>query len=136
MTMFAKSIAALALGATAVVSAAPAQAQSYRVHRDRGVDAGTAIVAGIAGLALGAALTSGSRSRDRAYDRGYDPRYDGYRGDVYSNGYDQRGYDPYRRGYDGYAYDPGYGDRYARDCTIQRSFDRYSGRVTTYRVCR
>lgn len=136
MTLFAKTTAALALGATAIVSAAPVQAQSYREHRDRGIDAGTTIVAGIAGLAIGAAVASSGR-----HDRGYDPRYGGYRGAyddgyVYRGGYDVYRGDAYRRGYDGYAYDRGYGDRYARECVLRQGWDRYSGRVVTYRVCR
>ena len=67
----------VALAATAITASAPADAQRYYRHH-RGGDAGPAIVAGIAGLAIGAAIASSS-NRDRYYrDRGYDPYYDGY----------------------------------------------------------
>ena len=85
-SLFAKAGLALALSATALTVAAPADAQRYG-GRYRGHDnTGTAIVAGVAGLAVGAALAS-SANRDRYYDDGY---------------YDQGYYDQ------GYAYDDGY----------------------------
>ncbi len=97
----------LVLGATMLTAAAPAEAQRYR-HRDRG-DGGAAIVAGIAGLAIGAAIASS----DRRYD--YDRRYYRSHGYYPSNGYYYR--DNYRR-YRGYercrtrwVWDPYYGER-------------------------
>ena len=80
-TLFTKAALALALGATALTVAAPADAQRYGGYRHND-GTGTAIVAGIAGLAIGAALASSNNRRDGYYeDRGY---------------YDQRGYDQYR----------------------------------------
>lgn len=121
--LFAKAGLALALGATALTVAAPAEAQRYN-RGYRGHDnTGTAIVAGVAGLAIGAALASNG-NRDRYYDDGYydqgyygpDYYYDGYYRApprVYYNQryvdrryYDRRGYRGYDRGYRGY--DRGY----------------------------
>ena len=68
-TLYTKAVLALTLGATALTAAAPAEAQRYRGHRGHD-GTGTAIVAGIAGLAIGAAIASSSRR-----DRGYDDRY-------------------------------------------------------------
>lgn len=122
---------ALALGATAIVASAPAQAQRYNGRgsyhgRDNG--AGTAIVAGIAGLAIGAAIASSSRRSDRdVYAR---DSYQEYPQAYYQDGYDRNDYRSYDR--DSYrAYDRGY----ARDCTVRRAWDRYSGREVRVRVC-
>lgn len=81
ITFAKKAVLALALGASALATATPAMADPYGGwrHRGRGGDqAGTAIAAGIIGLALGAILVSASnnnRNRD-PYDRRYDPRRD------------------------------------------------------------
>jgi hypothetical protein len=82
------AMAALTFGGAIAATAAPAQARPhgyydgyYGRHRHGNSDA--AIVAGVAGLALGAALASNNR--------GY------YNGGYYSRSY---------------AYDPYYGDRY------------------------
>jgi hypothetical protein len=87
-TIFTKASLALALGATALTVAAPAEAQRYGGHRGHG-HGGTAIIAGLAGLAIGAAIVAGSQHRDeRRYDERYDGRYeagDGYHDD--GNGY-------------------------------------------------
>ena len=129
---------ALALGATAIVAAAPADAQSYGYRSHRGSDAGPAIIAGIAGLAIGAAVASSS-NRNRSYDREYDGYDRGY--DGYERRYDQdsrRGYyKEYREDYgqNGYGYQQGY-DSYDRGCTVQRTWDRYSQRSVLVRVCR
>jgi hypothetical protein len=115
-----KATLAVVLGATTMTVAAPAEAQRWRRY-DRGNDAGTAIVAGIAGLAIGAALTS----RDR-----YNPRYDyDYRY------YDQRGYFP-NDGYyaQNYYYDRGYNRGYNR-CVVRRVYDPYIGRRVRVRYC-
>ena len=121
---FKKAGLAVALGATALTAAAPASAQyrGYYRHHD---DAGTAVVAGIAGLAIGAAIASGNdRYRDRyyydhGYPRDYDVRY-----------YHDHGYYP-RDGY--YAYS--YRDRYPR-CFTERRWDAYYGEPVVVRVCR
>jgi hypothetical protein len=118
-TLFKKASLALVLGASVLTAASPAEAQRYGGGyrgRDNG---GTAVVAGIAGLAIGAALASNG-DRGRYYDRGYDDRiiydapyyYDG--GPLYRPGYggyyEQRGYyRDDRRGY--YGYDRRGGDR-------------------------
>ena len=104
-TILKKAGLGVALAATALTAAMPADAQRYRGrHHD---DAGPAIVAGIAGLAIGAAIAS-DHSRDRYRDdyyrqRGYAPNYDDgyYRQHGYypANGY--YAYDYQRRGYRG-----------------------------------
>jgi hypothetical protein len=112
----------VALVATTLTAALPADAQRYRRHH-RGDGTGTAIVAGIAGLAIGAAIASNGRDRDRYYrDRGYDPYYD----DGY---YRSHGYYP-NDGY--YAYN--YRQNYNR-CWVERRYDRYYGRSVRVRVC-
>ncbi|SOB86522.1 hypothetical protein SAMN06297144_1628 [Sphingomonas guangdongensis] len=127
-----KATLGVALGASALTVAAPAEAQRWgRYRHHRGDNTGTAIVAGIAGLAIGAALTS----RDR-----YDPRYDyDYRF------YDRRGYFPndgyyarryYNDGYynDGYYNRGGYYGGYNR-CVVRRVYDPYIGRRVRVRYC-
>ncbi len=115
-----KAVLGLTLGATALTVAAPAEAQRYR-HRDRD-NTGAAVVAGIAGIAIGAAIAGSSRDRyDRRY-RGYD-RYDGY--------YRQRGYYPR----DSYYYRD-YERRGWRGCSIRRVYDPYLGRRVKVRYCR
>ncbi len=109
----------VALAATSLTVAAPAEAQRY-YHRDRGSDAGTAIVAGIAGLAIGAAIASSSN--DRYYDRGYDNRYYYDRGPRYN-------YAP-RYNY----YQPRY--NYRQHCRTQRVWDGYERRYVRVRHCR
>ncbi|MDB5706703.1 MAG: hypothetical protein JWN66_3819 [Sphingomonas bacterium] len=116
--LFAKASLALALGATALTVAAPAEAQRYNGgHRGRD-NGGAVIVAGIAGLAIGAALaSSGNHRRDgyyeQDYDRGpgYDPYYQQYQ-PAYDQGYYDQGYYVQR----GYARRDGYRGRdYRRD---------------------
>lgn len=120
MTIWTKAGLGVAMAATSLMAATPAEAQRYR-HYDRGNDAaGAAIVAGIAGLAIGAALTSGNR------DRYYDDRRYYYDGPRYR-------YQPRYRGYDRNYY-PAPRYRY-RDCRTQRVFDHYSGRWQRVRVC-
>ena len=112
----------VALVATALTAALPADAQRYRRHY-RGDGTGTAIVAGIAGLAIGAAIASNGRDRDRYYrDRGYDPYYD----DGY---YRSHGYYP-NDGYYAYNYEQNY-----NRCWVERRYDRYYGRSVRVRVC-
>ena len=119
MISFAKKAAlGLALGATAMTAVAvPAQAQRYYRHdyyRHHDNDAGTAIVAGIAGLAIGAAIASSNNDRRYDYDRGY------YRGGYYpADGYYAR---PYYRAYP--------------ECRIRRTWDPYLERPVRVRVCR
>jgi hypothetical protein len=109
-----KATIGLAAIGTTLAFAAPAEAQRYR-HRDRHDDAGAAVVAGIAGIAIGAALSS-----DRRYD--YDRRYYRERGYYPRNGYWYR--DNYRR-YRGYNH-----------CTTRRVYDPYLGRRVRVRYCR
>ncbi len=133
MNLLKKAGLGFALAATALTAAAPADAQRYRggygrhygdryYGRDNG---GTAIVAGIAGLAIGAALASSAndrRYRDRWYrERGYAYDYD----DRY---YRQRGFYP-NNGY--------YADRYRNHgrCWTERRFDPYYGEPVRVRVC-
>lgn len=104
----------VALGATAMTMvAAPADAQRYRggYHGYRGGYGGGAVVAGIAGLAVGAALAS---NHGGYYRGGY-----GYYGDPYYRGYYR---EPYYRGYGG--------------CFVERRWDPYYGRPVHVRVCR
>jgi len=115
---FMKATAALTLGAaTFVATATPAEARRYwggdRYHRNHD-RTGTAIAAGVVGLAIGAALASSSRDR---YYRGYDG-YDGYNYDR-----PRRYYRPYR-------------DRgYYRGCYTRRVYDPYIGRRVRVRYC-
>ena len=105
---------ATVLAATTLTAAAPADAQRYWRHRDRGGDAATgAIIGGVIGLGLGAAIASSNRDRyyDRGYyaDRGYyrAPPRRFYRDRYYAppRGYwRDRGY--YRGGYNGYYDQP------------------------------
>lgn len=137
MNGFMKKIGlAVALGATALTAAAPAEAQRWRGgygggwgggyrHYDRD-NGGTAIVAGIAGLAIGAAIASNrnDRYRDDYYrQRGFDPYYDDryYRSHNY---YPSDGYYAYQR--------RGYYDR----CFVERRYDRYYDEYVRVRVCR
>lgn len=120
-----KAVLGVFLGAAALTAAAPAEAQRWGRWRDRD-NTGTAIVAGIAGLAIGAALTS----RDR-----YDPRFDyDYRY------YDRRGYFP-DDGYYAYNYrrDPRYFERRGWGgwdrCVVRRVYDPYIGRRVLVRYC-
>jgi len=118
-TLMKKATLGLALGAAAVTAAAPADAQRYygRGHY-RQDNTGTAIVAGIAGLALGAALTSGDRY-DRRYD--YDRRYYAQRGYYPRDGYYAQRYSSRFHGYD--------------RCYVRRTYDPYIGRSVRVRYC-
>ncbi|WEK43590.1 MAG: hypothetical protein P0Y64_01800 [Candidatus Sphingomonas colombiensis] len=103
-----------ALAATALVSAAPADAQrwgGYRHYGHRGGDAaGAAIVGGILGLGVGAAIASSNR--DRYYDRGY----------YYAPPPEPYYYDDYRP--------------YYPRCWTSYRWDPYWGRDVPVRVCR
>ena len=126
-----KATLGVALGAAALTAAAPADAQRYYNHGYRGHDrTGPAVVAGIAGLAIGAAIASNNRGR--YYDRGYDGYYD--RGYSYDRGYYDRGY-PSRGYYNGGYYDRGYYDRGYRTCVVRRVYDPYIGRSVRIRSC-
>lgn len=121
--MLKKAGLGVALAATVLSTAAPAEAQRYRHYRHHD-DAGPAIVAGIAGLAIGAAIASSGRDRDVYYrERGYSPYYD----DGY---YRSHGYYP-NDGY--YAYQ--YRQRYPR-CYVERRWDPYYDQMVRVRVCR
>jgi hypothetical protein len=110
-----KAVLGVTLGASVLVAVAPtAEAQRYRRHH-RGDSTGAAIVAGVAGLAIGAALAS-----DRRYD--YDRRYYRDHGYYPTDGYYYRNH--YRR-YRGYE-----------RCTVRRHYDPYLGRSVRVRYCR
>jgi hypothetical protein len=117
---FTKAVLGFTVGASVLVATAPtAEAQRYRGDRGHhyrgGGDGGTAIVAGIAGLAIGAALAN-----DNRYD--YDRRY-----------YRQRGYYPT----DGYYYRENYRRYRGYDnCGVRRVYDPYLGRSVRVRYCR
>lgn len=125
-----------ALAATALTAAVPADAQRYGggfrgdgFRGDgfgRGRGNGGAVIAGIAGLAIGAAIASNrnDRFRDRYYlDRGYPVNYD-------YNYYNDHGYYP-DDGYYAYNYRP----RFNR-CRIVRQWDPYWQEPVRIRVCR
>ena len=125
---------AAALGATALTAAAPAEAQRWRGgygggyrHYDHD-NGGTAIVAGIAGLAIGAAIASNrnDRYRDDYYrERGYDRNYD-YNYYQSHNYYPNDGYYAYR-----------YRDQYRGNrCYIEQRYDRYYDQTVNVRICR
>ncbi|MBA3896517.1 MAG: hypothetical protein H0X36_05160 [Sphingomonadaceae bacterium] len=117
-TLFKKVALSAALGASALVAAAPAQAQwrggyGYRHYRYHDNDAGLAIGAGVLGLAVGAAIASD------------------HRGGYYNDGYYDRGY-----GYDGYyGYNRPY-YRYRERCWTDRVYDDYRGRWVRIERCR
>ena len=117
-----KAVLGTVLGATVLVAAAPAaEAQRYG-GRYRGHDGtGTAIVAGIAGLAIGAAIASDGRRYDH-YDRRYDYDRRYYRDHGYypTDGYFYR---DYYRSYRGY-------------CEVRRVWDPYLDRPVRVRYCR
>ncbi|MDG2534686.1 hypothetical protein P6144_13570 [Sphingomonas sp. HITSZ_GF] len=116
-----KAVLGAVVAATTLAAAAPAaEAQRYRggYYGDRhyrGHDnTGTAIVAGIAGIAIGAAIAGNDRRYD--YDRGY---------------YRQHGYYPT----DGYYYRNHYRS-YRGYCEVRRVYDPYYGRSVRVRYCR
>lgn len=107
----AAGLAALSFGGAIAATALPsaAEARDWRGgyyggdwdrHHHHNNSTGTAIVAGIAGLAIGAALADSSHSRSY------------YNGGYYDRGYYDRGYGYYGSGYGsyGYGYAPGYYD--------------------------
>jgi hypothetical protein len=125
----ASALAALTFGGAVLATAAPAQAEHnsyYRRHKDGGDDAAIAVIAGIAGLAIGAAIANKNDDRDR-YDRGYGYRDSyGYRNN-YGTGYgyspqSDRYYRHHRHGYDGYY------DRSRTCVTRERVWDSYRDR--------
>lgn len=127
------AICALTTAGAVLATAAPAEAQRYRHHRNHGGnndEVAAAIIGGVAGLALGAAIAgNGNRSRGSYYyDNGYsyDPRYDSYRGGYYP--------DSYRGGYYGDSYYREHRPRqYAYRTCISRDrvYDPYVGRRVT-----
>ncbi|CAN5522489.1 hypothetical protein BH10PSE14_BH10PSE14_18960 [soil metagenome] len=145
-SIFTKATLALALGASALTVAAPAEAQRYGGHRDHD-GSGTAIIAGIAGLAIGAAIISSANhrrdERDAARYNGSDGYYDdvnGYRSEQYRDGpyRDERGYRD-ERDYRGNGYGNGYGyddDRGRGRCHVESRWDGYSGQRMMVRICR
>lgn len=127
---FKKLTLAVALGASALAATAPADAQRYGGYRGRD-DGSTAIIAGIAGLAIGAALASNENHRNDAYY--YDDRYEG--GPDYRQGYDAYYQGGRYRGYNGYRDDRGGHDRggydrsgYGRGDYGHGGYDRHDDR--------
>ncbi|KQM38169.1 hypothetical protein [Sphingomonas sp. Leaf10] len=140
-TLLTKAGLGLPLAVTALTAAAPAEAQWRRGYDrgwDRGYDrgwdrgwnrnrgnGGAAVVAGIAGLAIGAALASSAndrRYRDRYYrDRGYAYDYD-------DRFYRQRGFYP-NDGYYAYRYND------YRRCWVEQRYDPYYDQDVRVRVC-
>lgn len=115
------AVAALTVAGGMAASVTTAEARPYNHRHHRGNDHGDAVVAGIAGLAIGAAL-AGSSNRDRGYYRGgyYAPR-SGYAPDRYDRRY-------YRSEY--------YAPRYAyRECRTVRVWDPYYRRTIRERRC-
>ena len=112
---------AVALAATALTAAAPAEAQRWGGYRGgyhgyhggygyRGGNvAGAAILGGLVGLGVGAAIADSRRPY-------------GYGGPGYY-------------GAPGYYAGPGYGGYYAPHCWRQWRFDPYWGREVPVRVC-
>jgi hypothetical protein len=127
---FKKITLAVALGASALAVAAPAQAQRYGGYRGRD-NGGTAVIAGVAGLAIGAALASSANRRDEGdyYEQGYDAPvvvYPQVYGGYYESGYS--GYD-YQRGYNGYSGYNGYYSGHRGDYDRGRGYgERYEHR--------
>ena len=132
-----KATLAVALGASTIVAVAPAEAQRWnRYDRHRGDRGGTAIVAGIAGLAIGAAIASSNRN-DRRYD--YDTRYYDQRGFYPNDGYYARNYYNNRRSWNGWdrgGYNRGNYDRGGYDgCYTRRVYDPYIRRNVLVQYC-
>ncbi|MDQ2892115.1 MAG: hypothetical protein M3R64_03355 [Pseudomonadota bacterium] len=145
---------ALAMGATALTVAAPADAQRYRDYRHHD-NTGTAIIAGIAGLAIGAVIASSSNNQNRYRQRGYTQGGDYRDGYGYNDGRynDGRYGNEYRRSYGqtyGQTYGQNYGQNYGQTyggygsyngqsayggCHIENRYDRYSRRSVAVRVC-
>ncbi len=103
-----------ALAASALATAAPAQAQRWH-HRgyDRGGDvAAGALIGGVVGLGLGAAIASSNRGPYYGYN--------GYRGGYYPRPY----YNNYRYNWRGPR------------CFRQWRWDPYIGRRVPVRICR
>lgn len=124
-SMMKKAGLGVALAVTALATAAPAEAQRY-YGRNRGNNGGAAVVAGIAGLAIGAAIASNNnnRFRDRYYyDRGFPRGYD----DIY---FRDHGFYP-NDGYYAYNYRP----RFNR-CRVVRQWDPYWQQPVRIRICR
>lgn len=124
--MIKKAGLGLALAATALATAAPAEAQRYYGRHRGGGNGGAAVVAGIAGLAIGAAIASNRNDRfrdDFYYNRGFPRGYD----DVY---FRDHGFYP-NDGYYAYNYRP----RFNR-CRVVRQWDPYWQQPVRIRICR
>jgi hypothetical protein len=125
--MVRKAGLAIALGATALATTAPADAQRYGggyrggyhggYHRGGIGAGGAAVLGGLVGLGVGAAIAS--NNRPYYYDRGY-----GYYGPR--SGYANGGY--YNGGYSNGGY-------YAPRCWNSWRWDPYWGRNVRVRVC-
>lgn len=148
-SIFTKPTLALALAASALTVAAPAEAQRYGGYGGhRGHDgSGAAIIAGIAGLAIGAAIIASTHhrrdDRDAARYNGSDGYYDdidGERGGYYRDGrYDRGGQYRNEDGYHGGGYGDGYGgydERRDARCRVETRWDRDADERVMVRICR
>ncbi len=108
------ALAALTVGGVVLGGASTASAREWH---GGGGNAGAAVAAGIAGLAIGAALAS---SNHGYYGSSYAPAY-GYYGRSYAPAY-----------YGGYADDYGYA--YRRHCRLETRWNRWDG-YERVRVC-
>lgn len=114
-----KAVLGAALAATSLTAAVPAEAQRYR--ESHGGDAGVAIIAGIAGLAIGAAIASGNNNHNRYYrEQPYQ-----YNSPNYNQYNDDRRYNSYNND-NGYNY---------QNCRIEKRYDPYQDRNVRVRVC-
>lgn len=110
---FKKAGLGAAMAASALVAAAPADAQRWHRHHDRGGDvAAGALIGGVIGLGLGAAIASNNRG----------PYFDGY------GGFYRRGWAPRPRFYNDFYYRP--------RCFRQWRWDPYYGGRVPVRICR
>ena len=149
-SMVKKSTLALAIGASTLAAASPAEAQRWR--RDRGNDVGVALAAGVAGIVIGSALTQdrwgpGFRGRGGwggagwggpgwggpGWGGGWDPRWDyDPRFDYDRRFFRQRGFFPA----DGFWAHQNFG-RFGgwNRCVVRRVYDPYIGRRVRVRFC-
>lgn len=124
--IFKKSVLAATLAATALVSAAPAQADPYRGRRHNNGDAvGAAVLGGIIGLAIGVIASSGGKNKHRCdYDRNRDDRYE--------RNYDERCYRDRDGRYGNYRQQGGYYGNYPQQDGSYRDDGRYADRDGRY----
>lgn len=132
-SMMKKAGLGIALAATTLAAAVPAEAQRYGRGFRGGYGRGNgALVAGVAGLAIGAAIAS-NNNRFRGGYYGPGPGYYGPGPGYYDRGFYGPGPGFYGPG-PGF-YDRGYYRGYQR-CFVERRYDRYYGGPVRVRICR